>query len=289
MPIVKNKAFKNKSPLVTAIIAAYNEEIHLADCVKSLINQNYKKLDIIIVENGESKDNTLKIAENFEKLYPDKVKAYSLKGKQKGPGPAWNYGVSKSKGNIVMICGADLRYGKDYVSKGIVPIINGESVGVVHKEELCDNASNLWARAFFFKRNSEHKPGLSRVFSLIEKSYVKSRPFNSALGYADDQTIYITEKTEFLTLNLNVTHTNPASFRDTWDHSRWVGRSIHKPIKILLISPVFPIYSLYKTYAHLKQDFYLPFLFFLPIYYSVRYFAYFTEAIKEIWKKNLQH
>ncbi len=285
MTLVSIKPLKTKAPFVTAIIAAHNEEIHLANCIESLLNQTYKKMEIFIIENGESNDKTLNIAQSYQKKYPSRVKAFTIKGKQKGPGPAWNYGIIHAKGELVMICGADLRYGADYVSKGIVPIVNGKSVGIVHLEELCNNTSNLWARAFFYKRSSVYRNNNSRVFSIIKKSYVKARPFNSELGYSDDQTIYLSEGTEFQCIDLKVNHTNPASFADTWSHSLWVGRSIHKSWQLIAIIPIFPLYALYKTITHLKIDFYIPFIFFLPYYYSIRYWAYTLVAIKEIFRK----
>jgi len=284
---MKSKQLKEKNPFVSSVIAAYNESLHLADCIEYLLKQSYQNMEIIIVENGGSTDGTYDIAKSYEKKYPKKIRAFSIPGKQKGPGNAWNFGAKKAKGEIIHIVGADLKYGKDYIKEGIKPIISGDSVAVVHKEEICNNPHNLWARAFFYKRSSEHVNGLSKVFSLIRKDYLIKRPFNSALGYADDQTIYRTEKTEFPTYNLEVYHTNPASFKDTWDHSRWVGRSIHKPFQLISIIPIFPIYSLYKTYIHLKQDFYLPFIFFLPVYYSVRYWAYVLESFNEIFQKKI--
>lgn len=283
MSILKGKYIKGL-PEVTAIIAAHNEELHIADCIDFLLNQSYKKLKIFVVENGESRDKTYKIANEYEKKYPTKVKAYTIPGKQKGPGNAWNFGIKKAKSEIVMICGADLKYGKEYVANGILPIVEGKTVGLVHKEEVCNNIKNLWARAFFYKRHSAHKDNLSRVFSLVRRDFVLKRPFDSTLGYADDQTIYRKEGIEFPVFDLEVYHTNPASFKDTWEHSIWVGKSI-KPWPIILMLPVFPIYSIYKTIKHLKTDFYIPFILFLPIYYSIRYFAYLTDAFNKITEK----
>ena len=282
MPVAKSKPFRNKNPLVSSVIAAYNEELHLEDCVKSLLNQSYEKIEIIVVENGESKDKTYEIAKSYAQKYKN-VKAYSLPGKQRGPGNAWNFGIKKARGEIVHIVGADLRYGPKYIGQGIQPILNGETVGLVHKQEICNNIKNLWARAFFYKRDSEHAPGLSRVFTLVRKDYIIKKLFNSELGYADDQTIYRAEGTEFPTFDLEVYHTNPASLKDTWDHSRWVGRSISRPWLVLAILPFFLLYALYKTIRHLTKDFYLPFIFFLPFYYSIRYFAYLLEAVKKLF------
>lgn len=271
-----------KNPLVSAVIAAHNEELHIAACIKSLLAQSYKNLEIIIVENGNSEDKTLELAEGFQKKHKN-IRALSIPGSQKGPGNAWNYGIKKAKGNIIIICGADLIYGKNYVKDGIKTIISGENNAIVHKEEKCNNLNNLWARAFFKTRSSIGKNGLSKVFTIVKRSYVAKNPFNPELGYADDQTIYKKEGTQFFSADLEVYHTNPSSFRDTWNHSLWVGRSIKKPLFIILILPIFPLWVVYKSLNQIfKEDFYPLFFIFLPFYYSVRYAAYFFEAIKKL-------
>ena len=272
----------NTKPFISSVVAAHNEEIHLSKCIDSLLNQTYQSHEIIIVENGNSSDKTFAIAKSYASRYPHKIRAFSLKGKQRGPGNAWNFGTRVAKGSLIHIVGADLRYSKKYLAKGASFLMKSKEYGLVHSVEVCDNASNWWARAFFLKRNSEYKPGRSRVFSLIKRKFLLKRPFNSGLGYADDQTIFLTKGIDFPTFSLTVTHTNPASFQDTWGHSRWVGRSITYPQLIIFIFPLFPLYAIYKTLKHLSVDFFLPFLFFLPFYYSIRYFAYFYESVKKI-------
>ena len=49
-------------PLVSVIIPVYNVEIFLKDCLESVINQTYKNLEIVVINDG-STDNSLKILE----------------------------------------------------------------------------------------------------------------------------------------------------------------------------------------------------------------------------------
>ncbi|ECL7792636.1 glycosyltransferase family 2 protein, partial [Campylobacter jejuni] len=51
---------------VSVIIPIYNVEKYLDECLKSVINQSYKKLDIILVDDG-STDNSLNIAREYAK------------------------------------------------------------------------------------------------------------------------------------------------------------------------------------------------------------------------------
>ncbi|WP_148123986.1 glycosyltransferase family 2 protein, partial [Campylobacter jejuni] len=51
---------------VSIIIPIYNVEKYLDECLKSVINQTYKNLDIILVDDG-STDNSLNIAKEYAK------------------------------------------------------------------------------------------------------------------------------------------------------------------------------------------------------------------------------
>ena len=50
---------------VSVIIPVYNSSLYLEKCINSVINQTYKNLEIIIV-NDKSTDNSLKIISKFK-------------------------------------------------------------------------------------------------------------------------------------------------------------------------------------------------------------------------------
>ena len=54
--------------LISVIIPVYNVEKYLRECVESIINQTYKNIEIIIVDDG-SKDSSSKICDEFENKY----------------------------------------------------------------------------------------------------------------------------------------------------------------------------------------------------------------------------
>jgi glycosyltransferase involved in cell wall biosynthesis len=53
------------NPIVSVVIPAYNEEEDIDGCVKTLVNQSYKPLEIIFVDDG-SKDKTLEILNKYK-------------------------------------------------------------------------------------------------------------------------------------------------------------------------------------------------------------------------------
>ena len=59
---------KKKNFRVSILVANYNNEIYLEPCIKSLLEQSYKNIEIIDIEDGSS-DNSLKVL----KKYKDKI------------------------------------------------------------------------------------------------------------------------------------------------------------------------------------------------------------------------
>lgn len=53
----------NRDPLVSVIIPVYNNEIYLEACIYSVVNQTYKNLEVIVINDG-STDNSLSIINN---------------------------------------------------------------------------------------------------------------------------------------------------------------------------------------------------------------------------------
>lgn len=56
------KSFQSKSPIISVIVPAYNEEKYIGKCLRSLKNQKFKLPYEIIVVNNNSQDNTAKVA-----------------------------------------------------------------------------------------------------------------------------------------------------------------------------------------------------------------------------------
>ncbi len=67
---------------ISCIVPVYNVERYLNKCVKSLLNQTYHDIEIVLV-NDVSTDNSGDICQGFAEKYPDKVK-YINKAKNEG-------------------------------------------------------------------------------------------------------------------------------------------------------------------------------------------------------------
>ena len=55
---------ETNDPLATVLIANYNSSKYIDQCLESVINQNYKKIEIVLVDDNSS-DNSLEILNNY--------------------------------------------------------------------------------------------------------------------------------------------------------------------------------------------------------------------------------
>lgn len=87
--------------LISIIVNVYNEERYIKKCLDSIVNQTYKNIEIIIVNDG-STDNTLKICESYK---DNRIKIISQKNI--GLSLSRNVGIDNSTGKYVYFLDAD--------------------------------------------------------------------------------------------------------------------------------------------------------------------------------------
>jgi len=101
LKLKKKTITKNKQPTITIITVVKNNQKFLEKTILSILNQNYKNIEYIIIDGG-STDNTLKII----KKYINQID-YVISQKDKGLYDAINKGLSVSTGNVIGIVNSD--------------------------------------------------------------------------------------------------------------------------------------------------------------------------------------
>ncbi len=94
---------KKTEPLISVIVPVYNVEQYLNKCVDSIINQTYKNLEIILVDDG-SPDNCGEICEKYAQK-DDRIKV--IHKENGGQGSARNMGLDISKGEYIAFVDSD--------------------------------------------------------------------------------------------------------------------------------------------------------------------------------------
>lgn len=83
---------------LSVIVSVYNTEAYLRRCLDSLVNQTYKDMEIIVVNDG-SKDNSKNIIKEYAKKYKNIVFIDNLKNM--GLAYSRNIGLDNSKGDYI--------------------------------------------------------------------------------------------------------------------------------------------------------------------------------------------
>lgn len=91
--------------LFTIIVPCYNSSQHIIRCLNSLVNQTYKDIEIIVVDDG-SEDNTSAVIEQF--IAEGELTNVTLIVKENaGPGSARNLGLLKARGEYISFVDSD--------------------------------------------------------------------------------------------------------------------------------------------------------------------------------------
>jgi GT2 family glycosyltransferase len=89
-----------RNPLVSVILPVHNGEGFLAEAIESVLAQDYRPIEIIVIDDG-STDATARIAVGFE----DRVRYYHQPNA--GPAAARNFGVREANGEFIAFIDAD--------------------------------------------------------------------------------------------------------------------------------------------------------------------------------------
>lgn len=151
-------------PLVSIILPIRNKDRFLADCIKSLLAQTYKNIEIIVV-NDNSTDTSGSILRKFRKR-ETKVRIIQNK-KQYGVTVCLNRGVKKAKGEFIAFMDAQDLCHRHRLQKQVAYLIANPKIVVVGTcGLLIDKKSKKCGKFSFPKDNSSIYQTLMAGFSM---------------------------------------------------------------------------------------------------------------------------
>lgn len=103
------------NPLVSVVIPVYNGELYIAECIEQMLNQSYKNLEIIVVNDG-STDKTCQIA----KSYPVKLIEFP---QNRGNAIGKNAGMNAATGELIHFMDVDDAINLDFYKNMVSAII----------------------------------------------------------------------------------------------------------------------------------------------------------------------
>lgn len=100
---------------VSVIVPVYNASRYLNDCIESILSQDYKDIELILINDG-STDDSLSIIQFYQKTDNRVVLIDQI---NQGVSAARNAGIEKSTGQFLCFCDADDLIERDFVSSMI--------------------------------------------------------------------------------------------------------------------------------------------------------------------------
>lgn len=109
----KRQTTSGLTPLVSVVTPNYNGSKFIAKTIQSVLDQDYKNIEHIIIDDGSS-DQSLIIIKKFQQKYPSRIKV--IPQPNRGQSAAVNVGFKKAQGEIVGWINSDDTYCEGAVS-----------------------------------------------------------------------------------------------------------------------------------------------------------------------------
>lgn len=180
---------------ISVLVPVYNCEKYLNECINSIINQSFKDLEIILINDGSS-DNSLEILKKFQKK--DK-RIILIDKKNTGYGSSLNKGIKIAKGEYISIIEAD-----DFIDLNFYKNL---------MEYSNSNYEIIKSSFSFFQNNKKKKYDLFKHIKKQDNFNLKKNPNLILLKPSIWSAIY--KKDFLLKNNIFFLETPKASYQDT--------------------------------------------------------------------------
>lgn len=111
---------------VVISIVTWNSRNTIGDCIRSILNQNFKDYFIIVVDNN-SNDSTVEIVNGFEDPKIKLIRLDSNTGYCRGN----NYAIRRLESEYILIANPDVVFTQDYISNAVKAFKHDKRIGIV--------------------------------------------------------------------------------------------------------------------------------------------------------------
>ena len=116
-------------PVISVVVPVYNAETFLDKCIQSIVNQTYKNIEVILLDDG-STDKSLDVCKNFAKT-DKRIKV--IHKKNSGAADSRNLGVQKAIGEYVTFVDSD-----DYIDQNMIAALYDNMKKYAAEVSICN-------------------------------------------------------------------------------------------------------------------------------------------------------
>ena len=188
---------------VSVIIATYNSAAYLKEAIDSVLAQEYKNFEIIIVDDG-STYNTKQLVEDLQSHNSQSIKY--IYQQNRGPAPARNNGIKHADGQYIAFLDADDIWLPDKLAKQMPCFTQKPQTGFVYCDNLFVNENNRLIENYIRKIELLEGSILLELFNdffIITSGIVLKRECFDAIGLFDEKLLVGEDYEFFLRLAKN--------------------------------------------------------------------------------------
>lgn len=162
----REKSKKLRTPMVSIIVPAWNEEVGLVRTIKTILTNTYRNFEIVVINDG-STDSSDALMRDFIKKYKKekvaenkkKVRVIYKYKENAGKGHALNYGITLSHGEIIISIDADCvllpdtieNFVRHFDDQKVMAVVGNVKVG--NQKSLLETLQYLeFLFSFYFKK-----------------------------------------------------------------------------------------------------------------------------------------
>lgn len=178
-------------PRVTVICLCYNQERFVKESIRSVLNQTYPDIELIIVDDA-STDNSVEVIKESVAEHPQ-IQFLPLP-ENSGNCKAFNHALSVAKGEYIIDLAADDVLLPDRVEKGVMALTEaGDSFGInfTDADWIAEDGSHLYRHSDRFPHDTIpegniYKDLIGRFFICSSTMMFKRKVIDSLGGYDED-------------------------------------------------------------------------------------------------------
>jgi len=175
-------AGSHAEPLVTAVICTYKRANLVTRAIRSVLNQTYKNIEIIVVDDA-SPDNTDEVIAGLS----DQRIRYIRHAQNKGPSAARNTGIRAANGSYVAFLDDDDEWKSDKIERQLQFFEKAPVDAVLCASFVNDKRTRPFSRKSVrledLKRGNVFAPGSGLI---VRASVLKNVWFDESIGHGED-------------------------------------------------------------------------------------------------------
>lgn len=224
------------APLVSIIIPVHNSAPYLEKCIKSVLTQTYRNLEVIIINDG-STDGSKSIIDRFARI-DGRIKFIHNESASGNPGTPRNLGISAATGFYTAFVDSDDWISVDYIEKlvnsatpevdivfasGYVNCVDEKTSRVTYKNSHFNDASHLlyryhesftiWDKLYKTSFLKENKVYLGETKAAVDLLFIfKAYYYCNKAAFCDDNIGYFYRRESQSSVTLNKRRNSDCDF-----------------------------------------------------------------------------